>query len=733
MLEPYHLTVRFRVAGDTTTLDLETDDGAGDAAEFTPPFGDDLPLVLRALDAAQFPIPMRPSWSFTQPEQERLRALGFWQGDRVVMDIHARVGRALLTALTNDSAAAAIVTQARAAAQASGQPLELVLRFPRAATTLADLPWEALWEETAGGTGLPLLLAQGSRSSCVRYLTLPRPLPPPRAPGATLKLLAVSPNAGIAAALRQQQRTALTQALQPHVEAGRVSLVMPEPPLTIGSLLDLVQHQQPDILSFYGHGEYHDGQGRLQLDTPDGGREWVGADRLAPLADTGLRLLLLHACRSDQAGETGLLTGTAPLLSALGLPAVVAMQSYIRIPAATRLQAVLCGGIAAGQSVQDALAWGRAVLYAEERDAASWYVPTLTIASRTDAPLYLLAPPGDPQQVDAAGAAALVQAGARRAGLRFRDTALGVAGVSTLALLAVSSVLPLAAGGFTVATITGLLGSLGGNVLAGWLAQWAEKNTRRVVWDDPTEQAVLGEMTADLEQRMAHDQALSDNVAALLERTAAIPAALDALATQVDAQTDLLLDTHDRLKAQEALMVALRADLRRGDLIQGRLHQLLMGTLAQQTETLLAAYSQGTERLSTEVQTVLAEVRALRDELRSASAPQPAPVAPQPTVKVKTGGIDFGNARIGSIGDVVAGDKIGGDKVMGDKVINYGAPRPADTAPAHIQQLIEEYTRRLRVLEVQAARAGYNARPEVLTEIDEIRAEIARLQALLHP
>jgi len=303
MLEPYHLTIRFRAQGDTATLDLETDDGASDVATFTPPFGDDHALVLRALDAAQFPAPTRPSWSFTPSEQERLVARGFWQGGRVVPEIHARVGRALLAALTADSAAAAIIAQARAAAQASGQPLELVLR----------------------------------------------------------------------------------------------------------------------------------------------------------------------------------------------------------------------------------------------------------------------------------------------------------------------------------------------------------------------------------------------------------------------------------------------SDLCRGDLIQGRLHQLLMRILAEQTETLLAAYSQGTERLSAEVQAVLAEVQALRDDLRQRSPFMHQPVPAAPPTKLQTGGIDFGTARIGSMGDVVAGDKIGSDKVMGDKVINYGAPRPADTKPAHLQRLIELHTRRLRVLEEQATRAGHNARPEVLIEIDDIRAEIARLRELLNP
>jgi len=120
----------------------------------------------------------------------------------------------------------------------------------------------------------------------------------------------------------------------------------------------------------------------------------------------------------------------------------------------------------------------------------------------------------------------------------------------------------------------------------------------------------------------------------------------------------------------------------------------------------------------------------------------------------QSGGINLGSGnQIGSIGDVVAGDKhvTEGPRMSGpitsgrntniatNQTISNTAtddrqtnpPRPADSGPEHIQQMIEEYTRRLRVLEVQSVRAGNNARPEVLTEIEDIRAEIARLQALL--
>lgn len=101
----------------------------------------------------------------------------------------------------------------------------------------------------------------------------------------------------------------------------------------------------------------------------------------------------------------------------------------------------------------------------------------------------------------------------------------------------------------------------------------------------------------------------------------------------------------------------------------------------------------------------------------------------------QSGGVNFGSGnRIGVLGDFVGGDKVQGDKVQGDKITHYGAygtPPPADTSPEHLRLLIELHTRRLRVLETQAARTGYNARPEVVNEIEEIQAEIARLEALL--
>lgn len=51
------------------------------------------------------------------------------------------------------------------------------------------------------------------------------------------------------------------------------------------------------------------------------------------------------------------------------------------------------------------------------------------------------------------------------------------------------------------------------------------------------------------------------------------------------------------------------------------------------------------------------------------------------------------------------------------------------TSRDHIEKLIDAHTRRLQELELRAATLGSNAPPEVLSEIEDIRVEIAKQQA----
>ena len=109
-------------------------------------------------------------------------------------------------------------------------------------------------------------------------------------------------------------------------------------------------------------------------------------------------------------------------------------------------------------------------------------------------------------------------------------------------------------------------------------------------------------------------------------------------------------------------------------------------------------------------------------------------MGPQPASRTHMQSIG-GNAQVGTAiagdvhGDITLNQPIG--DVVQNKVVNYGAPRPADTNPDHIRRLIDINTRRLRVLEEQSKRFGYSTPAHIETEIEDIRADIARLEALL--
>jgi hypothetical protein len=343
-------------------------------------------LVIRALDAAQWPNHPRGGPQFSQSEHEQLAALGLWGSDRIAADIHQRVGRALYAALTTNSVGDTALHTVRDYATAEGLPLTYLLRFPPDAASLAALPWEVLWDERG-----PLLLSRGKLAACIRYLDLDQALPPPASTDSVLRILAIAPHAQIPPDVRAEEHAARNNAWADLEQTGLVAIEELSP-ATPAALVDRIQARPAvDIVHFYGHGRYRDGAGALLLDAPGGSEVWLGADRLAALL-SDVRLVMLHACQSAMIGDAGLLTGVGPALSAAGVPAVVGMQLTVRIAAATRFAAVFYRSIAHGDSVQRAVSQARQALYVEEPDGASWYIPTLTIRARDIGPLRLVQP-----------------------------------------------------------------------------------------------------------------------------------------------------------------------------------------------------------------------------------------------------------------------------------------------------------------------------------------------------
>jgi len=377
------LTLRFDRDGDEVEISWEADIIGVRPSRFAPPFvGPDLDLVVRALDRLQY-----PSTSLLPTETARLGVLGLPVVDGGLAELgHRAVGRALYQALVADPRGAQALGTVRDHARHEGLALALRLRLPPDAIELAALPWELLWD--AGQA--PLLLGHSQLSSCTRHLDLGEALPPPRPRSGALRILAITPHAGSDPDQRERERAERTSTWAPLIANGDV-VIEAIGPATRRALVDrMLSGPPPDIIHFVGHGRYADGEGWLVLDRPEPDGQWdrVPASQL-PLLFGDTRLVVLCACQGGMVGEGGLLTGVAPALSAAGVPAVVAMQLTVRTTAATRFSEVMYSALARGESVQRAVVQARHALYVEEADAASWYVPTLTIRARDSGPLYL--------------------------------------------------------------------------------------------------------------------------------------------------------------------------------------------------------------------------------------------------------------------------------------------------------------------------------------------------------
>lgn len=354
---------------------------------FKPPYDDaTLPLVIKALDAVQYPDHPLTGPRFTPVEQTTLASLGLWKHDRVPITAHKTVGQALYEALGTDGKGA--LEAVRNYGITERVTTSYVLQFPEEAVTLAALPWEVLWDRNRA-----VLLSRGSDvDSCERYLDIEQALPPPLPSGKGLHLLALSPSYNIPDQARQEERAARLGTWDALKSQGLITYDEIGTPLTTRALADYMRNaeRRPDIIHYFGHGTYRNGQGYLVFDDGKGGKSLVSAERLAAILGD-VRLVVIHACQSAMVEDAGgLLTGVAPALSIV-TGSVVAMQLTVRIAAATRFTEIFYDELLRKRrSLQHAVAKGRQTLFFEEDDGASWYVPTLYIRSREQKPVHLV-------------------------------------------------------------------------------------------------------------------------------------------------------------------------------------------------------------------------------------------------------------------------------------------------------------------------------------------------------
>ena len=245
--------------------------------------------------------------------------------------------------------------------------LQIGLEDP-AREPLHALPWECLYQASAGA-----FLARSRRTPVVRHLALPLPgtrsaVPPP------LRVLAVASEPSDLPALGLAAEVAALERLGHGVEAE------PLPRADLSLLRDALLAGGVHVLHFLGHGGHApDGRGVLYFTGDDGRSAEVGAAELAAhLRDaTSLRLVVLNACQTAQAGAAGALATVAGALLQAGVPAVVAMQFPVGDQAAIAFSKTFYRRLAAGDPVEAAVTEGRLAIAGKLRGSLEWITPVL--------------------------------------------------------------------------------------------------------------------------------------------------------------------------------------------------------------------------------------------------------------------------------------------------------------------------------------------------------------------
>ena len=289
------------------------------------------------------------------------------------------VGRQLFDSAFTGSVATAYRTS-MAVASAQGLSVQIALRLT--APGLAALPWEALYDPESG------------RYLC-RKDPLVRNVPAPDSPVLQvthpLRVLGMiaSPR-GLPMLDVELEREMLEQALQPHIDDGRVELRWLEDASWDGlhaKLLGGAWH----VLHFIGHGGFdtNTDEGVLAFVGRDDRADYVTASALADLLDEAEptpRLVVLNSCQSATGGTTDLFSGTAAALAHSGIRAVAAMQFSITDTAALAFARGFYTALAHNRGIDEAVRSGRIGILGLGHGTLEWVTPVLYL--RGDAHLF---------------------------------------------------------------------------------------------------------------------------------------------------------------------------------------------------------------------------------------------------------------------------------------------------------------------------------------------------------
>lgn len=328
-------------------------------------------------------------------------------------------GQALFTALLGSGEVGGRYRAAAAVADERGEELRIVLRID--APELAALPWEAMYDEGAGGYVC-------RQHQLLRHVPVAAAAPPLMVQTRLRILGVISSPRGFGLLDARRERDHLASALAEPIKHGLVELAW-SPSSTWTGIQDQLMAGPWHAVHFIGHGDFDPDrdEGRLALTADDGTANLVEASRFADLlrqAKPIPRLVVLNSCQGGAASTSDLFAGTAASLARSGVAAVTAMQYSVSDNAAIAFARGFYSALAHARGVDEAVSSGRVAILGTSSQTLEWLTPILylrghenrlfaipPIPSATHAPQPTAtaprpaAPPGGPPPAVAAAAA----------------------------------------------------------------------------------------------------------------------------------------------------------------------------------------------------------------------------------------------------------------------------------------------------------------------------------------
>ncbi len=269
-----------------------------------------------------------------------------------------------------------------AARQASeGKECRVRLHIEIGAPELHTVPWELLW------TAEDALLSANANTPFARFLPVSLPWRGSIEGDVIHGLVLISNPDDLEtkynlAALDVEQERATLEGVAEEINSDpeapfELDLTFLPPPITLERLTEALQEgaesgNSYDILHYLGHGVFSERrqQAALLMQDAEGHTQVVRDDQLVQmvtLQSTRPQLIFLAACQSASRGTAEAFSGLAPKLIQVGVPAVVAMQDFVTIETARKLNGKFYQRLVKHGRVDKALNEARAVLLAGGR------------------------------------------------------------------------------------------------------------------------------------------------------------------------------------------------------------------------------------------------------------------------------------------------------------------------------------------------------------------------------